>query len=726
MLRYGSRSSDIGPTQDVMPEVRPQHVIAIYGVGNPAPGEVERSLRATLDAAAPGAAITIHEFDWNQFAEHARRSSRGTAQYGAWFAGSFAAAAWCRPLQPSTLERVRSIVDVAVHGLWAATQSLTTLLLAVALLGFLTSEVSSLLAGWVHPFTLVGMLPAGVGWRAAAIAGRSLDLAAFVVRNGAMATALSIALSLAIAVVEALGLRSLRPLAVTIRRHVFVLLLAPCTLLSLVMSQRSTRGPLVSWSWLAGYVGLGAFGVLVMGIVSIFTGGSASTIAWAFLVPAVFVAAAFAANVVDYLRGGAGRVWLVWAKVLLDIGLYVGSPPYRDTILRELARLVAAIPDRSMATIWIAGHSLGSVIALDSLSHSDVWQPYDRVRLVTLGSPIRRFFRRFFPNLFFDADVDRAAHRVATRVADFVWVNAFRRFDYVGKALRFRPGGGQDLPTRQWWPAHVNYWGDLDVARSVLHGLDTAPSIRGSAGDTVTELPGHTLDIPAPLQRPLIMGTMGGAVVLAVASLAVAGWLVFPGFGPMLLPHDVALQNPASTTALVRHERGLTGEPGRFHQFTFDFNDADGRPHRVLSWVPGTLGLWSDPRFDYIALARFVRADCVPERLSRAYEIGWSVPCTRSDVPIVYDRAAPARFHVTGFEYSPGWLARAGRFFFGLLLVAMTTLLVVMAGALLIMSWIFLVGLFSGHPDVRDVILSREWWRGSGLFGRWGGVRTPA
>jgi alpha-beta hydrolase superfamily lysophospholipase len=57
--------------------------------------------------------------------------------------------------------------------------------------------------------------------------------------------------------------------------------------------------------------------------------------------------------------------------VSLDIGLYVGSLLYRDTIQRELDRFVAAIPERQTATIWIVAHSLGSVIALDSLTNSD-------------------------------------------------------------------------------------------------------------------------------------------------------------------------------------------------------------------------------------------------------------------------------------------------------------------------------------------------------------------
>jgi hypothetical protein len=49
-------------------------VIAIYGVGNPAPGDVERSLQATLSAAAEGVPLEVREFDWNAFAVHAPRA----------------------------------------------------------------------------------------------------------------------------------------------------------------------------------------------------------------------------------------------------------------------------------------------------------------------------------------------------------------------------------------------------------------------------------------------------------------------------------------------------------------------------------------------------------------------------------------------------------------------------------------------------------------------------
>jgi hypothetical protein len=65
----------------MVPRAQPQHVIAIYGVGNPMPGEIERSLRATLNSVAPGTSISIHEFDWNQFAH--TRGAR-TRQLAVW------------------------------------------------------------------------------------------------------------------------------------------------------------------------------------------------------------------------------------------------------------------------------------------------------------------------------------------------------------------------------------------------------------------------------------------------------------------------------------------------------------------------------------------------------------------------------------------------------------------------------------------------------------------
>jgi hypothetical protein len=105
------------------------------------------------------------------------------------------------------------------------------------------------------------------------------------------------------------------------------------------------------------------------------------------------------------------------------------------------------------------------------------------------------------------------------------------------------------------------------------------------------------------------------AAVVGVVSMAGALWLFVRAFRGMIVRLPIQLQTPTAATARVRHERSFTGDGARLHDFRFDFSDeVDGRVHQVSASVPGFFGLWSDRRFDYLALARFIRADCGAER----------------------------------------------------------------------------------------------------------------
>jgi hypothetical protein len=170
-----------------------------------------------------------------------------------------------------------------------------------------------------------------------------------------------------------------------------------------------------------------------------------------------------------------------------------------------------------------------------------------------------------------------------------------------------------------------------------------------------------------------------GITALTIGAVAAMAWLVFPGLPNMLVRPSLRIDAPVSTMARVRHDRGFSGEFARIHEFTFNFrNDATGQDQNISSSVIGFFGLWSDPRFDYLALARFVREDCKPERAARVYEFGWSVPCSRDNVPIVYAQADPSRFRVVGYDYEPGYVARGVRLvlagFLGLLAILVAAL----------------------------------------------------
>lgn len=687
-------------------DARRHFVIAIYGVGNPAPGDVERSLAATLDAVADGMPFEVHEFDWNQFAAHAPRAKGRLWRYAQWFSGSFASAAWVRTSRPTSLERARAPVDAVAHGLWAATQSLFAVMVVLGIALSVVGALSDAFSGWIRPLTSVGVLPGGVGWRASVLGSDLLGLGYGTIRYGSVTTAALLAVSIAMAVLEALVLRSTRPLAATARRHAFVVLLVPCVLLSLVTFRREDRESLFDVAHSIGYWILMAIGIAAMAIVSIFFGGARTTLAWSLVIPAILAAFIVCSIVARFLREKAAPTWLAPAKVLLDIGLYVGMPSYRMTIQENLDRIIAAIPDRSTTAIWIVAHSLGSVIALDSLTNGDEWQSTDRVRLVTLGSPIRKFFIRFFPGAFVEPQIDVAARRVAGRVGEFIWLNAFRRFDYIGTALGFRERG-LDLPTKQMWPAHANYWGDIRVARTVFAGWQRASAIeRPRPSDTARTAPLVLGEIPGWVKMVFRWVAVAGGVAIVALTAGTALWLLYPGLREMVVRPTMHIETPASTTAHVHHERGFSGDGARMHEFRFDFRDeATGHEHHISASVPGFFGLWSDPRFDYLALARFIRADCKPERAARFYELGWSVPCSRDELPITYDRSEPSRFRVPGFEDTPGYFVLGCRALFKLVAVVFGILCVLAIAVVVPALWLVLWGLFVGDHEISELIL---------------------
>jgi len=673
-------------------------VIAIYGVGNPAPGEVQRSLESTLNAVAAGVPLEVHEFDWNAIAIHAPRATGRLWRYSQLFSGSFASAAWFRASHPTRVERVRTCIDAVTHGAWAATQSLFALFAIIAVVLFLLGATSHTLSGWVRPMIAVGVVPPGVGWRASALSGHAFGLAVLLLRYGGLLTAVCLVASVMLALLEALLERSMRPIAVTARRHVLIMLLVPCALLSLSFTNEASK-PTFDQDTLLGLSALAILSIVIVGFISAIFGGFRSTLAWALLPLAVGIPSAAVGLLVRVVRGRVGQAWLGPAKVLLDIALYVGTPSYRTSIQAYLSQVVAAIPDRSTTAIWVVAHSLGSVIALDSLSNSTAWQPTDQVRLVTLGSPIRRFFFRFFPGAFFEPRIEAAAETIARRIGEFTWLNAFRRFDYVGTALGLR-GYGFDLPTRQNWPAHANYWGDGRVARTVLDGFLHARAVtvaRMVPGDATTP----RLGLPVGLRKAFTSAALACAGSLVVLSAAAACWMLFPGIRDVVVRPGLELRAPVTTTARVRHERGFVSD-SRMHEFRFDFQDEAGRDRHESASVPGFFGVWSDPRFDYLALARFIRAGCTPERAQRFYEFGWSTPCSR-DVSITYDRENPARFRAVGFEYRPGYVARGVRAAITFLIVLLAIALAVGLVALVALLWVRLWAIFVGDPAMLDL-----------------------
>ena len=103
------------------------------------------------------------------------------------------------------------------------------------------------------------------------------------------------------------------------------------------------------------------------------------------------------------------KVTISASKALGDIFHYVacsttdGGPAVRTQIQAHCNEFVWKARDNSgwrSAELIFIGHSLGSVILLDYLWNGNL--PKNRkITLITMGSPLHRFFFRFFPDLYF-------------------------------------------------------------------------------------------------------------------------------------------------------------------------------------------------------------------------------------------------------------------------------------------------------------------------------------
>src|ERR1700722_13367371 len=79
-------------------------------------------------------------------------------------------------------------------------------------------------------------------------------------------------------------------------------------------------------------------------------------------------------------------------------------------------------------------HSLGTVIAVDFLAQlpPEILE-VKRVTLVTMGSPLQRYFCRFFPGIYASPMTLDAFFRA--NIPAFRWINIYRKSDPIGSIL---------------------------------------------------------------------------------------------------------------------------------------------------------------------------------------------------------------------------------------------------------------------------------------------------
>ena len=112
------------------------------------------------------------------------------------------------------------------------------------------------------------------------------------------------------------------------------------------------------------------------------------------------------------LMGLAYRVLWRILKPVFDVVRYLGDCQMRHFVHEQLKKKVGEFPHSETDRIIVAAHSLGSLVAVDSiLSHPDVWSGFGRIDLVTGGSPLHRLLWRFFPMRTLEPASSRSSSR---------------------------------------------------------------------------------------------------------------------------------------------------------------------------------------------------------------------------------------------------------------------------------------------------------------------------
>jgi len=156
-----------------------------------------------------------------------------------------------------------------------------------------------------------------------------------------------------------------------------------------------------------------------------------------------------------------------------------GLRPIRGKF-NEVLRFVFS--NYQIKTLFIVSHSLGTVIALDELAHSNFGQRREDlqkldIRIVTMGTPISHLFQHYFPVAYPDWDNLKYWGELKLRIKR--WLNLYRRNDFVGTRVIMNPEDPFYNVLRQVEVrkdgGHTNYWRDRKVVNliaSFIEGLD--------------------------------------------------------------------------------------------------------------------------------------------------------------------------------------------------------------------------------------------------------------
>ena len=353
-------------------------------------------------------------------------------------------------------------------------------------------------------------------------------------------------------------------------------------------------------------------------------------------------------------------------KAMLRMFRYLGEPGYRRRIQQALDKAIVRSRKRAGENreFVLAGQGMGTVIALDSILHSREWRKTDRVLLVTMASPLRRYFMRLYPRTLFPEYMEDLIDTIVLRLDEFRWVNVHRRGDYMGADLGLIPFDGRDLSTGLTGRRtldHADYWRCLDARHALNNGLNGLKPVQ--APSVWMKDSKHHLPIPRKSIAGFGIPPLARTLFLTTLLLATFGWTlrwVATGSG--------LLVSPIEKTPELLERRGVIVEAAATHRrktvetdlgltyvddWQFDFNDPTGTAKRlrVQHDVSDAFVNMVPLRFDDREFTRQIRAACVvgdpppswwPARdLQRA--------CTMRDVRVRYYPRDVALFDLPDF-----------------------------------------------------------------------------
>ena len=340
-------------------------------------------------------------------------------------------------------------------------------------------------------------------------------------------------------------------------------------------------------------------------------------------------------------------------KVVLDVFRYLGEPGYRQRIQHALDKAIVQSRKRvgEDREFVLAGQGMGTVIALDSILHSHEWRDTDRVLLMTMASPLRRYFLRLYPGTLFPEYMEDLIDSIAGRLDEFRWINIYRPGDYIGADLGLKAFNGRDLSTGisgRRTVGHADYWLSLD-ARRVLHdGLDQLKPIQSPRVSTTYAA--HHIPLPRKSVARFGIPPLTRTLVRTTLLLATFGWMlrwVATGSGvlvssiddtPELLERRGVVVEAAAThrRETVETDRGLT----YVDHWEFDFNDPNGTARRlhVQHDVSDAFLDMLPLHFDDREFTRQIRAECAIGDQPPAWWPGRNMetPCTMKEVRVRY------------------------------------------------------------------------------------------